>query len=244
MRFFFLISLCIFLQNSFAQLNCKTLKQSDTTIVKCFHKNGKLSVVKEEYKQRTGKVTGYDAKGKMIFELHTRKFAGHAYTDIEYYGNGQVKKVYYSSAPDAGIQWYHLTIEYNENGVETYRQEQSNEDLLRPSFVIKQYDSTFKPYIQKPVVPEVYVNEYYLINTSNKLITLTKNVDSINSQQQFLIYPKDTLLFTSESSSNRFKPINRNPNISLKVKKKKLNFYVGELILINNRLQKQYFLLF
>jgi hypothetical protein len=247
MRFLFALMMCLLLQNTFGQLNCKTSKKIDTTIVKCFHVNGKISVWKENYNDRTGKVTAYDNSGKIIFEFYTRSFSGHAYADIEYYKNGQVKKVYYSSAPDAGIQWYNITIYFDENGKETGRSEQSNEHLLRPTLPIYFKDSIRILSPQKIDSSKWFITEYYLINVSNLTYKLINKLDTASPKSVLLIKPKDTLFLQKEYHQYKFNSINREPTLTVynnKKSKKKHTIFVGELVNVNTKLRRQYFLLF
>ena len=74
---------------------------------------------------REGTMTCYNAAGKQILFHYLRHFAGHASVYLDYYTNGQVKKAEYSSAPDGGIQFWHIIYYFDEAGKETSRTDMS-----------------------------------------------------------------------------------------------------------------------
>lgn len=61
-------------------------------------------------------MVGYNNRGKEIIHYDLRRFAGHASVYLEYYGNGQISKAEYSSAPDGGIQFWHKIHYFDEQG--------------------------------------------------------------------------------------------------------------------------------
>jgi hypothetical protein len=139
----------------FAQLNCKTAKQSDgSTVKKCFHKNGKASTIETWDKdKRHGTLKGFNKLGKELFSHSLRNYGGHASAQLTYFPNGQVKSIYYSDAPDGGIQYYNSTTQFDEGGNQTSFDERRHDDDLHlripaPSAPIIR--DTVKP--RKPVV--------------------------------------------------------------------------------------------
>src|ERR1041385_8977966 len=58
----------------------------------------------------------YDQAGDKIYEQELRNFAGHSPVWFTYYENGAVKKAEWSSAPDAGIQWYKNISNFSDSG--------------------------------------------------------------------------------------------------------------------------------
>jgi hypothetical protein len=139
----------------FAQLNCKTTSQSDGSAVnKCFHKNGKVSTVETWDKdKRNGTLKGFNNQGKELFSHNLRHYGGHASAQITYFPNGQVKSIYYSDAPDGGIQYYNSTTQFNEVKNQTSFDERSNLDELHlrvPAPFVPRIPDTIKP--KKPVV--------------------------------------------------------------------------------------------
>ena len=92
--------------------------QVDTTHIHRF-KNGKISTVTWLNNNREGKAQAFNKKGEIIYESHVRKFAGSAYVIFKHYDSGAVKYAYYSSHPDAGIQWYRKETWFSEEGTIT-----------------------------------------------------------------------------------------------------------------------------
>jgi len=127
---------CLFLfgLSGFAQYSPKTTKQREgSSVKKCFHKNGKVSTLEIWDKdQRNGNLKGFNNQRKELFSLSLRRYGGHASARLTYYPNGQVQSVYYSDAPDGGIQYYHSTMEFDKLGRQTSFREDKYPDELRP----------------------------------------------------------------------------------------------------------------
>lgn len=104
-----------------AQLKCKTTNQSDgSTIKQCFHQNGQISTLESWDKdKRFGTIKGYTNQGKELFSHGLRNVGGHASVSLTYFPNGQLEKVYFSDAPDGGIQFYNSTTRFDEKGNQT-----------------------------------------------------------------------------------------------------------------------------
>lgn len=122
-----LLFLIIFLAVWQVQAQSKTNKQTSedgSTKITTYHQNGAVSTVKIWDKiKRRGNVKGYNNEGKELFQFYLRTFGGHASVALEYFPNGQVSKVKYSSAPDGGIQFYKSTTTFDEQGNKTGFQE-------------------------------------------------------------------------------------------------------------------------
>lgn len=156
MKTIFLL-LFLLIQNPalFAQLNCKTTKQKDgSAIKKCFHKNGKVSTIETWDKdKRHGTLKGFNKSGKELFSHSLRNYGGHTSVQVTYFPNGQVKSIYYSDAPDGGIQYYNSTTRFDESGNQTSFDESSNVDELHlrtPAPLKSIIRDTTKP--KKPLV--------------------------------------------------------------------------------------------
>lgn len=102
----------------FAQLHCKTTNQSDgSTIKQCFHKNGTISTIETWDKdKRFGNLKIFNNQGKELFSRGLRTIGGNASAELTYFPNGQVERIYYSDAPDGGIQYYNATTQFDEVG--------------------------------------------------------------------------------------------------------------------------------
>jgi uncharacterized protein YxeA len=98
----------LFLQISFAQLNCKTTTDTaNSTVKKCLHANKKVSTeeIWDEAK-RFGTLKLFNNQGAELAVYHLREVGGHASAHLTYHSNGQVAKVEFSDAPDGGIQFF------------------------------------------------------------------------------------------------------------------------------------------
>jgi hypothetical protein len=105
--------------------------QNFTSVKKRFHKS-KLPSTMEiwDKERRNGKFICFNSKGDTLVQYNLRRYAGHSSAWTEYYRNGQVRKLELSNAPDAGIQYYREIIFFDQNGKETHRFKQSNEDRV------------------------------------------------------------------------------------------------------------------
>lgn len=111
-----------FLQlNINAQLKCKTLiDKNKNTVKKCFHKNGCIATLESwDSIHREGSFKVFNNKKTEIAFYYLRRFGGHASVYVQYYKNGQVSKIEYSSAPDGGIQFYRTITTFDEQGNKT-----------------------------------------------------------------------------------------------------------------------------
>lgn len=88
------------------------------------------SICKIEGFPLRGSATAYDQSGKVIYHRETRRYGGHASVDFTYHANGAVHTAHYSSAPDAGIQWYNSTHYFDPEGRLADVKSQSHEDMI------------------------------------------------------------------------------------------------------------------
>jgi len=115
MRSHFFATVCLLLStclHSFGQRfsNCKYT----------YFKNGKKATSQcYDADDRWGQARAYNDKGAVIYEKELRKIAGHSSVQFSFYENGAVKKAEYSSAPDAGIQWYRTYTYFAPDGTIT-----------------------------------------------------------------------------------------------------------------------------
>lgn len=193
-----------FFDSSTAQFNCKTIKDSaDKIITYCYHSNKKISTVEMwDINKHNGLITGFNATGKEIFKYYLRRFSGHASVHKIYYPNGQIKKIEYSSAPDGGIQFWHIIQKFDENGNQIEYLDLSQPDG-RPTTILKQFDTTEnleKFYLTKQKNSKknkdtivgcapIFCTKFEIVNeTKFKFSVLLK------AQNNFLINLKDTMI--------------------------------------------------
>lgn len=143
-------------------LSTTLFSQVDTTHIH-FFSDKKISTI-IYYSQWDGKAQAYNLKGEIIYEKGVRNFAGHASVHFSHYPSGAVKSAHYSSAPDAGVQWYKSDTQFDEQGNITGYFEQSHEGLLRPSFQFEQI---------KSATISMYNHRTKLVNNTNYLILCT-----------------------------------------------------------------------
>lgn len=156
---------------------------------------------------RSGKCYVFNKNTQIIYENNLRKFAGHASAHFEFYASGAVKKIFYSDAPDAGIQFYKETIDLDELGNITSKN------------IHKYPDQVFVPSIdpnqeKNPVVniatpaEEVKKNQVWVENSTTKKVKLTVNSSLYSLTNKTIeIYPlTEKLIFEYESKINYKEP--------------------------------------
>lgn len=176
------IALCAFFLSSIpinAQLACKELKDNSGTKKTCLHSNGKVSTLETwDKEKREGQFKGFNNEGKVLFHFYLRRFAGHASVYPQYFKNGQISKIEYSSAPDGGIQFYRETITYTENGTVNGGWKHEHPDVLttEPSIRIPEKKIEPKKDSITPKSPAQcavpYLSIYTLVNTSRRKVTV------------------------------------------------------------------------
>jgi len=198
-----------------AQLNCLTKKADNKSVVTCKHLNGKPSTLESwDDDNHWGNVTGYDRNEKELFNYGLRKIGGHASVYLDYYTNGQVKKAEYRSAPDGGIQYYHIITEYDENGNQTRHMDFSQPDGI-PRILTVPDPSSPKP-IQKEIVKEgvLSITLFQVINETKFPATIflksTPGSQYTNKRNEIIdLKPKQKMVLDSITLTSLFlKPEN------------------------------------
>lgn len=155
------------------------MKDNSGTKKICLHSNGKVSSIETwDKEKREGQFKGYNTEGKVLFDFYLRRFAGHASVYPEYYKNGQISKIEYSSAPDGGIQFYRETITYTENGTVNGGWKHEYPDVLTTEPSIRIFEKKMEPKKDSMArkspadcaVP--YLSIYTLINNSRRKVTV------------------------------------------------------------------------
>lgn len=204
-----------------AQLNCETASQPDGSVVKqCFHKNGKVSTVETwDKNKRFGSIRAYTNRGEELFSHALRSVGGHASVSMTYFANGQVEKVDFSDAPDGGIQFYHSTTRFDEQGNQTEFYQTKYPDQLELEVPVKIAD-TMKP--RKPLVEVNRVLEpakkeridFLIVNKtrSKQRVSLDRGIST--SDTTFLIPAKKDLYQIIFPLDNQMK-FGQNPELLL-----------------------------
>jgi hypothetical protein len=86
---------------------------------------------------RYGNLKGFNNKDKELFSYNLRHYGGYASAQVIYFPSGQVKSIYYSDAPDGGIQYYHSTSQFDKTGNQVSFEEDSHEDKLKLKIPIR-----------------------------------------------------------------------------------------------------------
>lgn len=216
---FLVVLLQVFLAS--AQLSCKTTSQPDGAAVKqCFHKNGKVSTVESWDKdKRFGAIKAYNNRGTELFSHALRSVGGHAYVSMTYFPNGQVEKVYFSDAPDGGIQFYNSTTRFDENGNQTEFFETKYPDQLELRSPVKVVD-TVKP--RKPLVeinrvlePAKKERVDFLIVNKTKSKQRVNLERGINTADTVLVVPAKKDLYQMIFPIENQLKFGQNPELSL-----------------------------
>ncbi len=121
----------VFLLLAFTATVCRAEKEYPDC-EKTFFQSGQLSTQKcFDKAHRFGKAYAYNTKGEVIYEKDLRTIGGHASVYFTFYTSGAVKRADWSSAPDAGIQWYSSRDEFSEEGKLTFHTTQNYDDYIR-----------------------------------------------------------------------------------------------------------------
>ena len=198
---------CVF-ASSYSQLGCQSKKVNDKQVKICYHSNNKLSTIETwDLQKRSGSIQAFENTGKLLFEYGLRTFAGHASVDIKYHPNGQVSKAEYRSAPDGGIQFWHIITEYSMDGKETNKIDLSQPDG-HPVLMVPDKNNTNKPVVTKT---EEYVTVFKIFNaTGNKVsVDFKASVNNENiktKNNSFVLKPKQTQTGDSISAAKFYTP--------------------------------------
>lgn len=207
---------CLFLQISFAQLNCKTTTDAaNCTVYKCLHANKKVSTEEQwDAEKRFGTLKVFNNQGTEFAVYHLREVGGHASTHLTYHSNGQVAKVEFSDAPDGGIQFFESTRKFDENGNQVDYNEMKYPFELETTFI--QLESNEQP--KQPVVAPkkeevmacatIFQTFYSLQNTTNSKIVLTVQPIVNNAVQvtekEITLKPNQSVIFDTILMANQF----------------------------------------
>jgi len=225
-------------QFTYAQLNCKTLQRRDSSFTSCFHKNKTLSThLAWEKDKRSGRATAYNNQGKILYEFYVRKFAGHASVYADYYPNGQVSKVEYSSAPDGGIQWYRKFMQFDLNGNLTSSHEDGTDNFGNPinspaRMFREEKDQPFKK--QEPIKDVIACAELYFSvlelknSTKSSLKVSLKPKHRSGELKSFIIKEGGSLRVDSVMQAEFFEEPDKSLDIKIEWAKvrKRANFLV------------------
>ena len=216
MKFILLLFVNLTVGSAFAQLKCREVKFSDdSSQKKCFHQNGSVSIVETWDKEhRSGSVRGYNAEGKELFFHNLRTYGGHASVQLEYFPNGQVYKIYFSDAPDGGIQYYNSTTLYDEKGNQTDFSETKYPEELEPFLIEEPLKKAPEQEIVDTLKQEVvecapiYSTIYQIQNATDMQLrvnikTLPNNVVS-GTEKELVLEPFQTIDFDTVFMAGQF----------------------------------------
>ncbi|MDX9750643.1 MAG: hypothetical protein RBT71_06145 [Flavobacteriales bacterium] len=123
------IGLCLPALPVAAQIGRTELRTDTGTVVLHRFSTGEMSTLQwTDRDGRRGLARAFKPDGTVVFEVPTRRIAGHATVRFSYHPNGAVSRAEYSEAPDAGIQWYKSTTTFNEDGNRTGFTEQGRDN--------------------------------------------------------------------------------------------------------------------
>lgn len=94
---------------------CFLWSQTDTLQVVYFE-HGQISAIQTTENNRQGVARAYNQKGELIYERHTRQYAGSASVQFSFHANKALRKADYLSHPDGGVQWLRITSLFSEEG--------------------------------------------------------------------------------------------------------------------------------
>ena len=152
-----------------------------------YFKNGKKATSQcYDANDHWGQARAYNGKGEVIYEKDLRKIAGHSSVQFSFYENGAVKKAEYSSAPDAGIQWYRTFTEFAPDGTITSEVHQNYDDgpgttapfrrqeyVAPPTTTTNPTPAPCKPAPTTVACAVIYSSEFWFINTTPYSVVVT-----------------------------------------------------------------------
>lgn len=150
---------------------------------------------------RWGRARAFNRLGQQIYERDLRRIAGHSTVEFTYYETGAVKTASYSSAPDAGIQWYRSFTTFSEDGKVTSETHDDYDD--RPQVLYRHHPGEHIP--QKPTTPAprkttvaecavIYTSEFWFTNYTPHTVVVTAT-GKYNKSVTFTLslHPRETL---------------------------------------------------
>lgn len=150
-----------------------------------YFKNGKKATSQcYDTDNRWGQARAYTDKGAVIYEKELRKIAGHSSVQFSFYENGAVKRAEWSSAPDAGIQWYRTYTDFAPDGTVTSEVHDSydNGPGTTAPFKRQEYITPPSPTVSPTPAPSkpttigcavIYSSEFWFINTTPYSVVVT-----------------------------------------------------------------------
>jgi hypothetical protein len=159
-------------------------EKSDTTLLhEVYYNNGKLSAkIWMSRSAGRGRASCWDHDGRLMFDSEISKIHGHHSVRFEHHPNKVVSKVFESSAPDAGIQWYKSIYFFDESGNKIGEEKRSHEDLERVTI------PDFRKSPEQPIIQEtqqcavIYSNELWIINESEFTLLLESNARNVEKR--------------------------------------------------------------
>lgn len=155
-----------------------------------YFKGGKVSTSQcFDTENRWGQARAFNKAGEIIYEKELRRIAGHSSVSFSFYENGGVKKAEWSSAPDAGIQWYHSSTSFSEDGNVTHEEHQNWDD--NPGTTIRRSPQKQLELPSREVVApkqeevkcaEIWLSEYWVRNTAPYSILVTASRKGNNAE--------------------------------------------------------------
>lgn len=112
-----------------------SIAQIDTLHVHYFPSN-QVSTIAVLTNNFEGYAKAFSQSGEEIYSSSIRRFAGHESVEFKHYESGGVREAKFSSAPDAGIQWYKSKTTFDEAGKIIGFHEDSHEQLIAPQIRI------------------------------------------------------------------------------------------------------------
>jgi hypothetical protein len=152
---------------------------------------------------RWGRARAFNRLGQQIYERDLRRIAGHSTVEFTYYESGAVKTASYSSAPDAGIQWYRSHTTFSEDGKvtsETHDDYDNRPQVFyrtRPGEHIPDKPVVVTPAPHKTTVAEcavIYSSEFWFTNYTPHTVIITAT-GKYNKSVTFTLslHPRETL---------------------------------------------------
>jgi hypothetical protein len=146
-----------------------------------YFKNGKIATSQcYDTNNRWGRAKAFDKQGKEIYDKELRRIAGHSSVQFTFYESGAVKTAYWSSAPDAGIQWYRTNTSFSEDGKITSETEDNYDKgpgvvaPKSPGYVTKPRPSPVKPAPSTTMeCAVIYSSEFWFKNTTPYSVVVT-----------------------------------------------------------------------
>jgi antitoxin component YwqK of YwqJK toxin-antitoxin module len=198
----YILLLLFFSRYAFAQKEYPDCKQTyfttgELSSKKCFDTN-----------KRFGKATAYNKTGSIIYEKELRTIGGHASVEFTFYPNGALNKASWSSAPDAGIQWYNSTDIFSEDGKLVSHTENNYDDYLHLTapYNPKQKDTTLiKP--DSVLSDKKKVITYFINHTYYSITVMTFDKSNGKLLNERNMKPGDIInVVMYEYTKNNFEP--------------------------------------